>query len=261
MSTGDIEAEPPGIVADGACRTYTAIDSRLQDVALTTPADLKRIASTLSPARMHRFKINAGDDLRLAIRLHHFNAAVAAALLPTIQLAEVAVRNFALRRVIAFYGKRWYDDKVKFGRKLGSSQHATTLEKAVAEERNQGRKGDINDYITSELPFGFWVNIFTRTFIPDLWTRPLHTYNPSIPNGTTIDTLRGEIDALRRFRNDVAHHKNLITKPIEARYQRSLVTLSWICRPTADMAQRTATFPMIWACCPVPQEMLASQSP
>ena len=37
----------------------------------------------------------------MALRLHHWNAAVAGSLMPTIYIAEVVIRNFAMRRLIA----------------------------------------------------------------------------------------------------------------------------------------------------------------
>ncbi len=44
-----------------------------------------------------------------------------------------------------------------------------------------GRTGDLSNYITSELSFGFWVNVFTTGFTNELWNRPFHIYSMSMP--------------------------------------------------------------------------------
>lgn len=64
----------------------------------------------MSAARLKRYLVVADNDLRIAMRLHAWNAAVAGSLLPTLHLTEVAIRNFALKRLIAKYGKHWYSN-------------------------------------------------------------------------------------------------------------------------------------------------------
>jgi hypothetical protein len=210
-------ANQTGKVPLSACDTYIAVDRKMQDEKSVPKNAVIAINATVSTPRMSRYATIIGTDKRLALRLHTWNAAVAASLLPTLQLAEVAIRNFALQRVKAFYNNpRWYECP-KLIRKIGGaeSQMGKLLARAYQDEVAAGRTGDLSNFITSELPFGFWVNVFTSRFSNELWSRPLHTYSTSIPRGATLQTLHDGVDDVRTLRNNVAHHKNIICKPIE----------------------------------------------
>lgn len=246
-----------GKVSPSACNTYTAADLRIQDETSFPEKFVVRITATISTPRLSRYTPLAGLDKRLALRLHTWNAAVAASLLPTLHIAEVCIRNFALQRIRAFYGAHWYQSS-KLVRKLGgeNSQMSRKLDRVHKDEVNAGRNGDLSNYITSELPFGFWVNAFTEKFSKELWDRPLHTYCTSIPRGATLQSLHDGVDDVRKFRNSVAHHKNLVFKPTQQNFERTLEVLSWFCPPSSELARQTSSFPMVWACCPVDLESL-----
>jgi hypothetical protein len=227
----------------------------MQDPSALPDAILGKVQATMSSARMSWYLTLASGDARLALRLHAWNAAVAASLLPTLHVAEVAIRNFALRRLIAKYGRNWYtNDDLR--RRLGRSALKESLVRAIEAEQRAGRRGQLTDYITNELSFGFWVNVFTRTFTPDLWTAQLHTINASIPRGMSITELHEGIEFVRGFRNTVAHHKNLIRRPVAANHYRTLAVLDSVCRHSGDLARRTSSFPAVWAASPIPHDQL-----
>lgn len=198
----------------------------------------------------------AGGDPRLALRLHAWNAALAGSLLPGLHLAEVTIRNFALGRLIANFKGNWYEN-TGFTRKLGKGQLAEELKIAVDDKLRLTRKQDqVTSYLVRDLNFGFWVNIFTHSFHKDLWSRPLHTYNTQIPGTVNIAKLHDAIDGVRIFRNRVAHHKNLISKPspktAPEHYQAMLDVLGWLSPPAEQHVRAVCTFPRIWATCPIP---------
>lgn len=107
VSDGDLTAEAE-MEPESACQTYTAADALLQDLNSLPNAALDKIKKTISPAQMRRYLDLADNDLRSAMRLHTWNAAVAGSLLPTLHLAEVTIRNVAMGRLAAKYGKHWY---------------------------------------------------------------------------------------------------------------------------------------------------------
>jgi hypothetical protein len=148
--------------------------------------------------------------------------------LPTLHLAEVTIRNFALKRLIAKYGKHWYNNSTLLDYRL-SKKLAGELREAAQRELDLGRRGNLSDYITSELTFGFWVNVLTKTFQPDLWHAPLHSVLPGFPRGKTIVDLHDGVEFVRTFRNNVAHHKNIVFKPVVENYERTLEVTGLIC--------------------------------
>ncbi|ANK92741.1 MULTISPECIES: hypothetical protein [Rhizobium] len=259
VSEADVSgANQTGKVPLSACSTYIAADRWIQDGKLLADKTIVTLNATVSTPRISRYATIAGSDKRLALRLHTWNAAVAASILPTLHIAEVAIRNFALQRIRAFYKTpKWYESPALI-RKLGgaNSQMALTLDRAYQDEVKAGKSGDLSNYITSELPFGFWVNVFTSRFANELWSRPLHTYSTSFPRGATLQTIHDGVDDVRAFRNNVAHHKNIICKPVEENFQRTLEVLSWFCKQSSEFARQSSSFPAVWACCPVDPSLL-----
>lgn len=197
----------------------------------------------------------ANQDIRVAVRLHAWNGAVAGSLIPTLQLAEISIRNFAMKRLSAKYGKHWYANNTLLNYRLRKAL-AERLQEAVATEIALGRRGNLSDHITSELSFGFWVNVFTKTFQPDLWHAPLHTIIPGFPRGRSIVDLHDGVDFVRTFRNSVAHHKNVVFRPVVANYERTLEVIGMICPSTRAIADSSSSFRAVWACCPVPFDRL-----
>lgn len=249
-----------GNYPNGACKTYTELDTKLQDRNSVSDEAVRQMMASLSAARMSNHLAVAGGDIRLALRLHHWNAAVAGSLMPTIHIAEIAIRNFALRRISANFGKHWYRDQ-RFEAKLGRSQLKEALQVSVATLLASGRKGNLADDVTSEMTFGFWVNVFTKTFVPMLWVRPLHTINANIPSQVTISELHDGIEFVRAFRNSVAHHKNLIYRPTPDKFERTLRVIGWVCRSSEVIARGAAQFPLVWQCSPVPHARLCGRNP
>ena len=219
-------------------------------------ASLERLKKTISPARMKRYLDLAEGDLRLAVRLHSWNAAVAGSLLPTLHLAEVTIRNVAMRRLASKYGRQWYRNTDLITYRLGQSPLAQQLLDAYQNEIDRGRRGDLSDYITSELTFGFWVNVFTKKFHPHLWKADLHTIVAGFPRNKNIDDLHDGVEFVRSFRNNVAHHKDLICKPVTDNYERTLEVIGMLCPKTRDAAESTSAFRRVWDCNPIPHARL-----
>jgi hypothetical protein len=263
VSEADVsDTNQTGKVTLSACTTYIEADRWIQGETSLRPKDLDRLCATIGTPRLARYVELFGSDKRLALRLHFWNAAVAASILPTLQIAEVSVRNFALQRIKAAYGKEWYKED-KLLRKLGGpeSHMGSILRRTYLEEvQKKGEGSNLSNFVTSELPFGFWVNAFTTKFKNELWKRPLHTYLTNLPRGATLTTLHAGVDDVRKFRNNVAHHKNLIyMKPTVENFERSLDVLSWFCKSSSVAARETSSFKNVWAGCPVDISSLVEQ--
>lgn len=255
VSAGDLTANAE-MEPDSAYSTYRAADGFLQDQIAMPNASLERLKKTISPARMKRYLDLAEGDLRLAVRLHSWNAAVAGSLLPTLHLAEVTIRNVAMRRLASKYGRQWYRNTDLITYRLGQSPLAQQLLDAYQNEIDRGRRGDLSDYITSELTFGFWVNVFTKKFHPHLWKADLHTIVAGFPRNKNIDDLHDGVEFVRSFRNNVAHHKDLICKPVTDNYERTLEVIGMLCPKTRDAAESTSAFRGVWDCNPIPHARL-----
>lgn len=255
VSPGDLTASAE-MEPNSACETYKAADRFLQDPLLLPDATLEKIKKAISAARVQRYLDLANNDLRMAVRLHQWNAAVAGALLPTLHIAEVMIRNVALRRLSAKYGAQWYRDNELLDKRLGKTDLSRQLRSVYQAERDKGRVGNLSDYITSELTFGFWVNVFTTKFHPHLWKAEIHTILAGFPRNKNIDDLHDGVEFVRSFRNNVAHHKDLICKPTPDNYERTLTVIGMLCAKTRNMTEETSAFHSIWECAPIPHRHL-----
>lgn len=253
VSVGDFTAEAE-MEPSSACPTYKVIDRFLQDPDSLPETALEIARKTISHARMKRYLDMGEGNLRTAMRLHAWNAAVAGSLLSTLHVAEVTIRNVAMRRLAAKYGKQWYRNQDLIRYRLGGSNLAQQLTDAYQGEIAKGRRGDLSDYITSELTFGFWVNVFTRKFHPHLWKAELHTILSGFPRDKNITDLHDGVEFVRTFRNNVAHHKDLTSKPTMENYEKTLAVIGMLCAKTRIMAEKTSSFPRVWASSPVPHE-------
>jgi len=251
-------AQAPGpSVSSSVWDINTTVAAVLQDPQALSDTVVEKIHREMSHARMSRYAAIAGGDRRLALALHAWNAAVAGSLLPGIQIAEVTIRNIAVNRVISRYKKAWFTDQ-DFLRKLGSGKNKEDLNlstSAIKEKVNNA--SEISNYLTRDLNFGFWVNLFSKKFHDDLWKRDLWTYLPNVGHGKTIRDLHGEVDAVREFRNDIAHHKNIVTKqsprtPLE-RFNAVMGTLAELSPAAERYAREICLFPTVWAACPMPE--------
>jgi Abi-like protein len=252
--TANAEMEPVS-----ACETYRAADRFLQDPISLPQANLDKLKKAISPARMNRYVSLANGDLRLAIRLHSWNAAVAGSLLPTLHITEVVIRNVAMRRLAAKYGKHWYNNNDFLVYRLGQSKLSEQLRDVYQDEIKKGHRGDLSDYITSELTFGFWVNVFTKKFHPHLWQAQIHTIIAGFPSKKNINDLHSGVEFVRSFRNNVAHHKDLTCKPTKQNYQKTLDVIEMICPKTRDVAEKISAFQAVWQCAPIPISQLISK--
>lgn len=248
-------------VTSGACATHSAVIAKLQAPSQVSDRTVNEIVRDISGARLARY-LDLAVDKRQALQLHTWNATLAGSLLPALQIAEVTIRNLAIARAKAVFSKRgpWYDDPDLL-RKLGKDR-ADILSNAINDRKallgSKASVQSVTDYLARDLTFGFWVTFYSNSFHSTIWPSPLQTYvrgGNALPRGFTISKLHMRIEDLRVFRNDVAHHKNLISKIWPTafdRYESCMRTLSMISPAAANHARSISVFPNVWACCPIP---------
>jgi hypothetical protein len=184
-------------------------------------------SSWVTNPRFEPYLAETGGDHERAVALYAWNTRISAALFETIAHTEVLLRNaidaqFPPIDHAEHYAKTWLMTPV-----LSATSRARVEESAQRLVR-QGTT-PTRARVAANLSFGFWRALFDSHYHP-LWMSHLHK---AFPYGTGN---RHQVAALTSrllpFRNRIAHHETIISRPIQDRYD-DLLELARIIDPEA----------------------------
>lgn len=175
----------------------------------------------------------------MALRLYIWNGRLCEALYLPLQLAEVASRNAIAIPVEKRFGSMWYDD-YRFENTL-SPQFRGTLRDTVEKEKRKRKAALTVNHVIAALPFGFWVNLMTRSFENQLWATGVRVAFPYAAKGDNRQSIHASLEKMRAIRNDVMHHYAIFDKGPQAVAKELQEFLGLICPETAWFAQQIAT--------------------
>lgn len=191
----------------------------------TTKAVLSAIKDCLSHARIGRYEIAAhakSDGDPSAIALYGWNAQISAALFTPLHFCEVVVRNAAADALEAVYGARWPWNSV-FVLSLPNPSARNTYNPR-ADLRGVASKQPSTGKVIPELKFVFWQELFTRRHDIRLWDPHLRRIFPGHDPARTMVEIRksiyGDLEAIRKLRNRIAHHEPIFTRNLSLDLER-----------------------------------------
>ncbi|WP_341207572.1 hypothetical protein [uncultured Sphingomonas sp.] len=199
----------------------------MQPLFSCTDPVLNEIETAISPARLARYMHAARGDKHLALRLYLFNARLCQEFYIPLQTAELCIRNSVTGILIRRFGLGWYSNH-KFVDIL-PDRHKNALTSTVFREQMDRMGAFTGDHVVAALTFGFWSQLFTKNFAHILWQAPgIYRALPHAPQGLTQGDVHDRIEAIRTFRNDVAHHYAIFDKRPLERLQVAMEVISWI---------------------------------
>jgi hypothetical protein len=166
-------------------------------------------------------------DRQAALELYVWNTVVAARFYGPLQAIEVAVRNACDRELSRHFGRQWY--------RLNSFW---SIDPRFADEFATARQTLIRagkpvtaGRIIAQYSLGFWTKLFRKgprgRYVTSLWGPVLrHVFNASAPKARTI--ILNELEAVRLFRNRVAHFEPLHQRALSDDLSRLHRIASWI---------------------------------
>lgn len=222
---------------------------------LSTPLP-STLPALLGSARYGTYIAAAHGDADRAAELYAWGAALAGAWHAHLGYVEVATRNAIDRELREWNAShanlpaQWTAPKAAavplfkaLGRTL-SDARASAAKDASRRSSSHPRAGQApnHDDIVAQLTLGAWCHLVmppdeaagkaTAAIIAsrqELWSQALHRAFPGV--SPSIDDRRRvgrQLEAMRRLRNRVAHHENLLSLPIGPRLNGSLWLLSTI---------------------------------
>lgn len=212
----------------------------------------------LGTARHQAYIGVAGGDAHRAAELYEWSTKLAGAWHSHIGYIEVAVRNAIDRELTTWNASRTDDLGVLYGPDWTSAGRAdpllySTISRALDEARENARKEaqrrppgharrgvqPNHDDVVAQLSFGSWSRLVTVPQGPKdsransaqirLWEQTLHRAFPGAKPGEPGRIWIGrQLEGVRRLRNRIAHHDNLLEVDTTARLNGSLALLACI---------------------------------
>jgi hypothetical protein len=185
------------------------------------------------------------------LRLYRWNAQLASAYWTPIHFLEVAVRNAVHDALTAEAGNHWWfanQDRTGPADWMHTREGDATSEAIrKIEEANEKKAREAGEptpapvtpgKVVAELPFGFWVGLLSGRREPGgsdyhfkVWVQG--GVSERFAGTPKRSTLHGRLNALRAFRNRIAHHEHLLNQDLDALSDDLDVILSSLCPETA----------------------------
>ncbi len=193
-----------------------------------------KLESALSKERLDTYReiLPDGASFIDVISIYNANTAVSEALMGSIQIMEISVRNSIHRQIAKAYGAEWY-----VGNPMGLDREGARLIARLSDRyRNVARFNNpdaLSQKIVSELTLGFWTNLFKRQYEDPLWRKSLRFAFPHVGGALTRGQVYELLDKIRRLRNRISHHEQVVRYDLNIYYNNIIDLVSWVSPVTA----------------------------
>jgi hypothetical protein len=199
------------------------------------------LEKTVSRARLKKYLALCNGDLSDALGRYERNNRLSEAFYTPLQCVEICLRNTIHFRMGEAYGSDWMTN----GAAPLLEASAKMVEEAVVELRKD-TDWPSNDAIVSELKFAFWIGLLGNGYDATVWRIALYD-GFSIGGRRKRRVVHARFNAIRRFRNRVAHHEPIIEKDVEVVHSEIIEALGWMCADTSAWAKHVSRLPAVFA--------------
>jgi len=197
-----------------------------------SPDQINAITFAVSPARMGTYLNTTGFGATATpVNIYVWNALVSGAFFSALHIAEVVMRNAVSQALELKYGSSWAWD-------VGFERSLPQWSKCELRSARQGIACGSTGKVIAELKFAFWCSLFTTAQEQHIWNAHLRTVFPFLPFPLSTTASRkilyDDMEALRRFRNRIAHHEPIIAYPLSQLQDRIRRLINARCDKTAN---------------------------
>ncbi len=196
--------------------------------------DSERIVGWISAPRLKPFLDAGGGDLPAALELYEWHARLSAASFQTMHHVEVLLRN----AVDGQLGKDHPDEPLTQTWLMDFALLRPDAVKQVitAVERVGKGKRITRGRVIAALSFGFWSGLFGGQY-EELWRQQLRH---AFPGAKERKDLSSRLEALRRFRNRLAHHDSILSQPVDERHDQMIEIVGFVDAAAADWVTKSS---------------------
>ncbi|MEQ1755275.1 MAG: Abi family protein [Micropepsaceae bacterium] len=191
---------------------------------------------------MNKYFAATGNDLDQALALYERNTRLSEAFYTPLQCMEVCFRNKLNERLSNVHGSDWFQN----GRPPFAQDAVKSLQEKIADLR-QSKKVITVGSIVAEMSFGFWVGLLGPRYDATLWRQTLHAAFREQGAPMRRDRVHRRFNALRRFRNRIAHHEPIFLVNLAGMHGEIIEATSWMCSTTAAWALHQSRLPSVLA--------------
>lgn len=199
------------------------------------------IESALSSERLTKYLAGVGGSLEKALSLYERNTRLSEAFYTSLQVMEIRFRNKVNEQLITVYGQHWF----RPGKAPLENDAVAKISDAVA-RLNQSKQPITTGAVVAELSFGFWIGLLGPRYDATMWRRAI--YLAFFEHGKRMrrDRVHRRFNALRRFRNRIAHHEPIFLNNLPNIHAEIIEAISWMCPTTAAWAMHQSRFPQVF---------------
>lgn len=202
-----------------------------------TAQQISDITNNLSILRMSRFHGASGFSPKTdSLEIYTWNALVSGAFISSLHICEVSIRNGISGALERVYGSNWPWNTTFIGSLPHTSGVHFNPRNELIKISNQISHGATGKVI-AELKMAFWCHMLTSRYDARIWNPYLRNEFPFMPPSLTIADCRLRLhqnfNALRAFRNRIAHHEYIFTQPLSQHHDRIKKLVRWRCQNSA----------------------------
>ena len=191
---------------------------------------------TLTRERLEKYLSATGQDFDAALKLYEENTCLSESFYTPLQSVEICLRNCLHEQLTVRYGVEWYRSQ-----EAPLSDDSKRIIFDVMDELRKDRKVVTPGKVVAELKFAFWVGLLGTSYDATLWRGGL--YRAFLATGGKQRKLvHGRFNAIRRFRNRVAHHEPIFDRQLFQIHSEIIEAIRWMCRDTANWAAYHSRF-------------------
>lgn len=198
-----------------------------------------------SPARLGRYRASCDGDEVLAVRAYIDSILLAEAMMPMLNVLEIALKNGVHRRLSISYARiDWWETWT------GNPTFSFQTSELANAKRKLLRRAEFPtpDKIVAELAFGFWSSLFNVQLQTMLW-KELRLVFPRCPKPQRQrHNISSALNQVRELRNRVFHHEQLLwlTPSLIDMHGKGMEILGWLDPQLPEWLIRFDRLPAIW---------------
>ena len=170
----------------------------------------QELIETITPVRLKAYGYESNDIL---LEKYIYNLKISESLYPALSLLEVTLRNKICYAIDALICKDWLINELNQQNLLFDKEYKKLIETADKIEKD-GKKVT-NDRLISELTFGFWIHLCTKSYKPKFWDKkgfielvfPNYTVSSNLRN---ISLIQKDLRDVLKLRNRISHQEIII---------------------------------------------------
>ena len=170
----------------------------------------QELIETITPVRLKAYGEDSNDIL---LEKYIYNLKISESLYPALSLLEVTLRNKICYAIEALICKDWLINELNQQNLLFDKEYNKLIE--TADKIKKDGKKVTNDRLISELTFGFWIHLCTKSYKPKFWDKkgfielvfPNYTVSSNLRN---ISLIQKDLRDVLKLRNRISHQEIII---------------------------------------------------